>query len=96
MKIKTLQTGNASCHAIKRLKRISQSTLVWKCEEKDWKGQREPWDRAWSVSTLQKFQSTANCPWGIKWEGPENETEPGMMGTASRNRIKAENTLVGM
>lgn len=63
------------------------------CEEKYWKGQMEPWDSVWSMSILQKFQYMANTPWCIKWEGPEKETDPGIMDTATSNRIKAEKVI---
>ncbi|RMC19663.1 hypothetical protein DUI87_03226 [Hirundo rustica rustica] len=77
-------------HYKKIKENITETTLVWKCEEKDWKSQIEPWNSAWSLSILKKFQYMANTPWCIKWEGSENETDPVIMNTATSSRMKAD------
>lgn len=53
-------------HYKKIIENVTETTLVWKCEAEDQKDQIEPWDSAWSVSILQKFQYMANTPWCIK------------------------------
>ncbi|TRZ18414.1 hypothetical protein HGM15179_008655 [Zosterops borbonicus] len=63
----------------------TETTVVWRCEEKEWKG-LEPWDSAWSVSILQKFQYMAGTPWCIKWKGPENDTDPAVTNTETSSR----------
>ncbi|XP_063258148.1 uncharacterized protein LOC134552909 [Prinia subflava] len=66
----------------------TESVVVWKCEEKDWKG-LEPWDSAWSVSILQKFQYMESTPWCIKWKGSENETDPTVTNTDTSSQKEA-------
>lgn len=57
------------CHKMVR-ENVTETNLIWKCYEKDKRSQMEPWDSAWSMSILQKFQYMASTPWCIKWERP--------------------------
>lgn len=69
---------------------VTEISLLWKCYEKDKTSQKEPWDSAWSMSILQKFQYMASTPWCIKWEGPEKDTDPAVADTATSSRTKAD------
>lgn len=77
-------------HYKKIIENVTETTLVWKCEAEDQKDQIKPWDSAWSVSILQKFQYMANTPSCIKWEGSENETDPAGTYTATSSRMWAD------
>ncbi|XP_063036750.1 uncharacterized protein LOC134432180 [Melospiza melodia melodia] len=79
-----------TCKLVPESRQVTETTLVWKCEAKDQKDEIEPWDSAWSVSILQRFQYMANTPWCGKWEGPENETDPAITNTDTSSRTRAD------
>ncbi|XP_059347666.1 uncharacterized protein LOC132086202 [Ammospiza nelsoni] len=79
-----------TCKLVPESRQVTETSLVWQCEAKDRKDQIAPWDSAWSVSILQRFQYMANTPWCIKWEGPENETDPAITNTDTSSRTRAD------